>query len=295
MIPEYPKFKSIETRDIEQISQYLNSYSCNVCELNLANLILWKDFDRPETTLINNNPCILINPLNEAPFFLEPLGNNKLTDTIETCLGHTRRLARVSEYFIHKLGQEKYRIICHRSHFDYIYLQKDLAELKGKKYDGKRNHINKFTKMCPDNKFVPIEVKHKKDALELFEKWFEIRKESRFFPKLAYNSQKQAIEKSFKYFEQLALSGGAIICNNKLQGFIIGSRLNAETISVHFAYGHPAVSGITPALFNKAGKTVFGNYKYINLEQDLGIPGLRKSKLSYHPHHLERKFEIRQK
>jgi hypothetical protein len=77
-----------------------------------------------------------------------------------------------------------------------------------------------------------------------------------------------------------------------MKGFILGSRLNPETASVHFQYGDPSLRGISQTLLWEACNKTFSSFKYINLEQDLGIPGLRKAKLSYYPLRLEKKFEI---
>jgi hypothetical protein len=180
-----------------------------------------------------------------------------------------------------------------RNQFDYIYETKILAELKGGKYDGKRNHIKKFKSRFPDYKFTPLRPEHKKEALDLFEEWFSLRKKSRYFPKLAHDSQKTAVNNAFSYFNELNLIGGAIYIDNIINGFILGSFLSPEIISIHFMYGHPAIQGTSQVLLWKGCNKSFASAKYVNLEQDLGIPGLRKAKLSNYPLRLEKKFEIK--
>ncbi|MCX5751324.1 MAG: phosphatidylglycerol lysyltransferase domain-containing protein [Candidatus Saganbacteria bacterium] len=292
MLPNYQTLKKLEIDDQKLFQKAADSYNPKICELAFANLIVWQNFDRPEYTFINNNLCVLINPLNESPFFLEPLGKNKLKETIETCFNHCNKLSRLSEDFLFQLDQEKYKINCLRSHSDYVYETKALAELKGKKFDGKRNHIKRFQKQFPDYEFIPLKAEHKDAALELFAEWFKVRQESRFFPKLAEVAQKKALDNAFANFDHLLLKGCALLINKKLKGFIIGSRLNTETYSLHFQYTDPQLHGISQALLWEACNKTFQDSKYVNLEQDLGIPGLRTAKLSYHPHHLERKFEI---
>jgi len=292
MIPEYPKLKSLELEDLKNLGKHLELNPKAVCEFSPTNLFIWKDFDRPRLTLINGNLCIKISPPNEPPYFLEPIGNNKLPETAKTCLSETGKISRVSESFLSLIPQESLKIKCLRDHFDYIYSTKELAELKGKKFDGKRNHIKKFQSRFPEYKFIPLEPEMKRAAMDLFEKWYKARKQTRYFPKFAHESQKKALEESFKYFNELRLVGGSLFVGKALKGFSIGSELNRETVSVHLQYGDPSTQGTSQVILWEACKKIYSKYTLINLEQDLGIPGLRKSKLSYHPYKLERKFEI---
>jgi hypothetical protein len=292
MIPQYPAFKVFDLDDLKEIAKYLKENHPTICEFSLANFLIWKDFDNPTLTIINNNLCILITPQNEPPFFLEPFGNNKLLETIETCLNHCGKISRATESFAAKIPATKFNIKCLRTQFDYIYETKTLADLKGRRFDGKRNHIKNFKRRHPDYEYIPLGPDLKDACLNLFEEWFSARKESRHFPKLAYTSQKQALEEVFANYRFLNISGGALIIENEVKGFIMASRLNRDTASVHFQYGHPALRGIFQTLLYEASNKTFSNFKYLNLEQDLGIPGLRKAKLSYYPLKLEKKFEI---
>jgi hypothetical protein len=180
-----------------------------------------------------------------------------------------------------------------RNQFDYVYLREELAALKGKKFDGKRNHIKRFKVKCPDYRFLPLAPDHKKEALALFDKWFKAREESKYFPRLAYTSQRGAVTNAFSFFDKLNLLGGALFAGGSMKGFTLGSRLNPETVSVHFLYSDPELSGIFQTILWEACNKTYSAFKYMNLEQDLGIPGLRTAKLSYHPLKLEEKFEVK--
>lgn len=295
MIPKYPKFKFVELSDLPFILKHLRDYPCDICELNLVNIFIWRNFDHPQLTHINHNLCIYVSPANEPPYFLGPIGNHKIRETVNICLKHSGKISRATESFVSKLPLQNYKIKCLRNQFDYIYETKSLAELKGRKFDGKRNHIKKFKQRHPNYEFISLSPEHQKDVFKLFEEWFAIRKESRHFPKLAYTSQKSAIKESFTHFNKLNLIGGVIYIDGEIKGFTAGSFLNKETITVHFMYGHPSLQGISQVLLWEACNRTYAKAKYLNLEQDLGIPGLRKSKLSNHPVRLEKKYEITQR
>ena len=98
---------------------------------------------------------------------------------------------------------------------------------------------------------------------------------------------------AFANFRTLGLTGGALLIDQAMKGFVLGSALNAETASIHFMYGDPSLQGTSQILLWEACNKTFSKFAYVNLEQDLGIPGLRKAKLSYSPHKLEKKFEIK--
>jgi uncharacterized protein len=293
MIPDYPKLKPISFDDLSQIEKCCTDKPISICELNATNLLIYKDYDHPQLTRINNNLCIHITSPNEPPFFLEPLGNHKLEETLNTCLDNTGQLSRVSEAFALSLPKDRYKITPIRDQFDYVYTTKSLAELKGRDYDGKRNHIKKFKSHFPNYKFVPLKSSDKTEALKLFEEWFDLKKKIRYFPKFSYDSQKTAVKLAFAHFNELKLIGGALCIGREMKGFILGSHLNSKMISVHFMYGHPAIQGSSQILLWEGCNRSFSAAKYVNLEQDLGIAGLRKAKLSNCPIRLEKKFEVR--
>ena len=109
---------------------------------------------------------------------------------------------------------------------------------------------------------------------------------------MAYTSQKAAVTAAFDNYTALKLIGGALLVDKQLRGFTLGSPVNPEMISVHFMYGDPALAGIAQTLLWEACNKTYTAYKYADLEQDLGIPGLRTMKLSYQPLKLEKKYEI---
>ena len=158
MLPEYPKFKALDIKDLETLKHALHKGSPDICELSLSNIIIWKDFDHPKATLINGNLCIQVTPPNEPAYFLEPVSHHKLAETVAVCLKDTGKISRASERLISALQQDQYSIKCLRSQFDYVYETKALAELKGRKLDGKRNHLKKFKERFPGYEYIKLPI-----------------------------------------------------------------------------------------------------------------------------------------
>jgi hypothetical protein len=292
MIPSFPDFKPLEAGDRNELLRALAAKNPQESELSAGNLFIWSEFDRPQLTRINDNLCLLLSPLNEGPFFLEPLGENRIEETTDICLRHTGRLARVSEGFAARIADGAYRLCTIRGQFDYLYGREALAEFKGKKYDGKRNHIKRFKAAFPDWKYLGLEPGMKDECLALFEVWTRKKKDTLYFQRLDEAVQREAIIRAFEGFGELGMSGGAVRAGGRLIGFIIGSPLNRDTVTVHFQYGDPDAQGVMQTLMQEAAAQTFSGFAFMNLEQDLGLLGLRTAKLSYHPLRLVKKYHV---
>jgi hypothetical protein len=238
----------------------------------------------------------LAEPLIEAPYFFEPLGVKKIMGTLNICINHAGRISYASSQYTHAIHHSCFEIKPRRNNFDYIYLTKDLIELKGRKYDGKRNHLKRFQNKYPDYEFLPIGNRNKKEALEIFNKWFKSKKDNAkptiATSGLAYRIEYDALNNALSYFEDLELSGGGIFIDGNLRGFFLGNKLHKNMAVGQFMYSDPDIKSIYQVLQWEGCRKLFNDYKYINMEDDLGLPGLRRSKLSYHPVRLEEKFDI---
>ncbi len=102
-----------------------------------------------------------------------------------------------------------------------------------------------------------------------------------------------AIGVALKDFQALNLTGGVIIVHDRVEAFTCAELLNATTAVVHLEKANPEFRGLYPAINQQFCQQAWAGVDFINREQDLGEPGLRTAKLSYHPHHLVEKFRIR--
>jgi hypothetical protein len=297
MIPKYPDFKSLKYEDRAEIEHFFKSYSPQICELSVITLFTWRKIDKPQLTIINNNLCVLLDPPHEPPFFLEPLGSKRIEETVSTCLEHAGVISRASNRLMSKLSLDQYQVIPLRDQFDYVYTQHSLAELKGRKFDGKRNQIRNFKKKHPGYHYVPLDKDMRGKAHELYNAWSLSRRrspgEAGRLPTLAYNVQRGALQESLEHFDEFNLMGGGLVEDEKLLAFVVGHRLNKTTACVQFMYAHPKAGSANQMVLREACRKTFYSFEFINLEQDLGLKGLRRMKLSYKPVKMEEKYEIR--
>lgn len=288
-LPKFPEFKAIDLDCKKCVDRYFDKHPPTICELTFSNLFIWKNFDFSKFTTINNNLCILNEPLNEPAYFLPPVGDHYLKETIDQMLNFTPRISRAPETLVKTIAGPNSALKAEliRNHCDYVYLVKDLIELKGKKYDGKRNHIKKFKKnyAYEYRRLVPADFAR---CQQVFDEWIKARTST----DLAERAQNDALKLTFENFEALGLIGGGIFIKDQLQAFSIGIKLNAETADIHFEFTRPKFQGLSQVINQEFAAHEWSNCKFINREQDLGLPGLRNAKLSYHPHHLENKYNL---
>lgn len=175
---------------------------------------------------------------------------------------------------------------------DYIYLTSNLAQLPGKKYSKKRNHINQFKTKHPNYSFELIKPENLMDARKIEDMWLAEATE-----KLSdLEAEKEIIYKALENFELFSkgcgMTGGLIYVEEKPVAFCIASLLSQNITDVHFekCLSTYARDGGYAIINNEFSKTV--QTEYINREEDLGIEGLRKAKLSYYPEKVLEKFRV---
>ena len=285
--PGFPEFKIIGLEDKDCLAAFIARSPAEVCEINLGNILIWRQFDHSKFTILNGNLCILCEPPSEPAYFLQPLGEDKIRETITACLNFAPRLSRIPESFAAQYCSE-FKCEPDPGNFDYVYLAEDLIHLRGKRYDGKRNRIRKFERnhAC---RYVRLADEHLDSCRHLFEKWLE-KKESDdgSFPLV----WRHVIEEALERFKEIGLKGGAIEIEGQVAAFSIGERLTSDTAVIHIEIVDPDYEGLPQLMNREFVKNEWAEYQYINREQDLGNPGLRRAKTSYHPHHLVKKYNL---
>lgn len=178
-----------------------------------------------------------------------------------------------------------------RDAWDYVYNREDLATLKGKKYSSKRNHINRFTE-TDDWEYQQMSDLNMKDCLEMADIWYDdaVAKGNK-----SVIDEKKVLDKAIKYFNELELTGGVLYKAGKLVAFTIGEALDKETYHVLIEKAYSDVHGAYPMINQQYVLHEMQNFRYVNREEDTGLPGLRKAKESYHPAFMIEKCLARKK
>lgn len=176
---------------------------------------------------------------------------------------------------------------------DYIYLRSELASLSGKAFHKKKNHFSKFVRTYPDYKYYEIGACNIYDAQKVADAWYYEHLQDEDASQLA---EYKAIKEALENFEELGLIGGIIYVNDSPCAMTIASKINENTVDVHFekAVGEYALNGGYAAI-NKLFSEKLDGVTWLNREEDIGIEGLRKAKLSYRPKIMVKKYSAVEK
>lgn len=176
---------------------------------------------------------------------------------------------------------------------DYIYLRSELASLSGKAFHKKKNHFSKFARTYPDYKYYEIGACNIYDAQKVADAWYYEHLQDEDASQLA---EYKAIKEALENFEELGLIGGIIYVNDSPCAMTIASKINENTVDVHFekAVGEYALNGGYAAI-NKLFSEKLDGVTWLNREEDIGIEGLRKAKLSYRPKIMLKKYSAVEK
>ena len=178
-----------------------------------------------------------------------------------------------------------------RSGFDYCYDIRRLAELKGKKLQAKRNHIHRFEDACPDWHAVPLNKDTLPRARQMAADWYA--EHERLHPDGAYAKEQQALGIAFDRFDEMGFEGLMLESGGRIVAMTMGNRIRTDVFDVNFEKAVSDVQGAYAMVNRTFARYLSEKYpelNYLNREDDMGIPGLRKSKLSYYPDLLLRKW-----
>lgn len=297
---------NIENRQI--LEEYLNGYEYKTSGLSFSALYMWRDINRFSYDIIGDYMCISgVSHLELEdgiilPFMFPPLtrtgeyDKDSLRETIYKAKKHFEKAGqpfslRLVPFHLMEIIKEACPEMCFRDdrpNYDYIYSTQELIDLKGRAFHGKKNHLNYF-KRTYDYKYVELTSDMADDAMEFISE-FNKRKEVPKHEMAMLKMEEEAMDDVLRNIEKVGYSAGAILIDGKIEAIAIGGKLGKNTITEHVEKANVNFRGLYQAINNEFCKKVAAKAKYINREEDMGIPNLRKAKLSYNPVKLLEKY-----
>jgi hypothetical protein len=282
-------FKNVSIEDRESIEFYLSKYSSFCLSIfTFASLVTWERVYHYQWA-VSNNTLILkfIDPEDNNEHLIQPIGEfplnlqNKIIEYARS-LGYKLKIYGVSDLFIEKYTEfvSRFERTEHRDMDNYIYLAEDLVLLNGGKYQPKRNLLKQFE---TNNNWTsePISAENIRDCFKVIGGVYDKKEPDE---NLFLSQELESLDFVLNNFLKFKEEGVLIRIDGKPVAFSIYEHLNPSMCVVHYEKAMREYKGLYQLINRETAKAIFSKgYKYINREEDLGIEGLRKAKLSYCP------------
>ena len=300
------KFKDINIDSIKELQPYFEIVDYEACEYCFTTLYMWQHVYKTGY-FIGDDFAVIMAEYEGNSFSILPLAKkDKLPQVIDYIIKHfednnrkicfkgiTKDVAETLE----KLYPDKFEYIEERDLFDYVYDGESLRTLAGRKNQKKRNHINAFLKDYEGRySYKLLDEEDFDDCLELLKIWASNKEENNEFDE-GMDDESTGIRKIFNNYKYLRenLKIAGIYVDGKLEAFTMGELINPNMALIHIEKANPNIRGLYPYINQQFILNEFEDVEFVNREEDLGIPGLRKAKLSYHPVKFVEKYTVREK
>lgn len=292
-IPEFPQQTDLKIEHNTIIKQASTAQGIQSAEYSLYYLASWF-YNRPaKISRIGDRLVFDVEGRIGGHIFLGPFGTGPIGPAVDKLLKHAvddfneepvlRFLPKALADEI-RLEREPVKIEDHRDYYDYLYLKEELAGLSGRKFQKRRNLLNRFQRMYMP-KVIPLKEEDTPEILECIDTWYENYGDDDPFLELESQSVKRALPILWKL-------GG------------VGIRIKVEGTHCGLSWAVPITDETWLIPVEKASRDVKGMYqfvnwalanqlpdsaKYLNREADMGIKGLRTAKERYNPVGFEEK------
>jgi len=289
-------WKEIEITDIDVFQKAFGNIKSQASEMSFSNMFMWRKNYNTRFSIINNMLCMVSNSRNYKPFAFCPIpldsfNPEEFEDTVYQLKkyfdsrGWQLFFGRVEERMVDKFRNHlkmDLKIKKTDAASDYIYDTESLITLAGKKLSSKRNHINRFFREYGDFEYEEIGKDNFSECERIFDEWCKGNDSCNC--EVPEECEKWACSELLNNWDKIpGLRGALIKVNGRFEAFTIGEMLTDDTAVIHIEKGNANIHGIYALINREFVAREFSHTKYINREEDMGIEGLRKAKLSYQP------------
>lgn len=282
---------------LEELKFYLGDHSYYGCHLTITNLILWSGFYKTKYTIIDDMLVFCKVKGDKPVTFSFPIGKADAKTAFDSIVAYYEAEGLPFSMFlvekemfaqIEAWYPGKYQYESVMDDADYLYESEKLATLSGKKLHGKRNHINRFIETYPDYQYETMDDGNWEECLKLLKDWNAAKQEDdeedideNIKAERAY--EERIVQYAMEHRELLGMKGALLRVDGKVIAFTMGTPINKKVFDVQFEKAYATIQGAYAMMNREFVRNELLEYEFINREEDLGVPGLRKAKLSYYP------------
>ena len=290
------KFKLLEQTDKAIFDSFFHDRYYENSHCNFTNLFMWRN-PYQIAWAVKDEVLYLKGSWQGKEFAMQPFGpKEKMPKAIGFWLNYFKEkntdfiMSGLEKSMVEEMDKhypKRFHISEDRDNFDYVYETAALISLSGRKYHSKKNHLNSFKKTYPEAIYQPITSEISLRCKLSINTWY---KQHGTFDDPILTEERKAIIEVLNNFEYLNLKGGAIFIGERVVAFTFGEQLNENTAVIHVEKADPEIRGAYTAINQAFCQREWAHLQYVNREEDMGIEGLRKAKLSYKPVKMVEKF-----
>lgn len=286
-------FQHIQKTDIPLLDRVYQSDTAVGCEYNAASAFLWsREYDLRIAVFDDTVIKAYFRGDGSVWGYCMPHGQD-VRGAVEAVLDYAKSrgeapafdyLSRQERDELEELFPNVFSYTPQQDTRDYIYSAEALATLEGKKFHSKRNHIARFFRNYPEAYIEPIDEETIPDALKVVRCWYTERGID-----FENNGEYGVIRDAMVYQNEFKMRGAVLYADDQPVAMTLGCPISPLCFDVMFEKALRDFDGSYAVINNEFAK-MLTSYRYLNREEDMGIEGLRKAKLSYHPEIIYERF-----
>lgn len=298
------EFRPVEAEDIEKLTPFFNLRPNKTCDSVFLDSFLWRDFYQVRFAISDGKAIQWLMSMDGETHSAMPMCRQEdlehyfyeMVDYFNQELKQPFKIYLADEEAVLALNldPDRFEVTEQEDLKDYLYDGEAMRTLSGKKLHKKKNHLNAFLKEYEGRyEFRKLCCSDRYDVWNFLMKWRENKGadvEEHLDPEV------QGIHEILKNCSDLCVRMAGVYIDGELEAFTIGSYNSLENMAIiHIEKANPEIRGLYQFINQQFLIHEFPNVALVNREDDLGLEGLRKAKMSYNPVGFARKYLIKQK
>ena len=297
------EFKPIEATDLIKITPFVGLRPNKACDSVALDSFLWREYYHVQFAISGDKAVQWLMELDGEPYSAMPLCRQEdlessfceIVDYFNQVLKKPLRIYLADEEAVQYLNLDpaRFEVKEQEDLKDYLYDGEALRTLAGKKLHKKKNNYNAFVKAYEGRiEYRKLCCSDREDVWRFLDFWRQ-QKGDDVEEHLDY--EVRGIHDILKNCSEMAVEMGGVYVDGRMEAFTIGSLNPLENMAViHIEKANPEMRGLYQYINREFLVHAFPDVALVNREDDMGLEGLRKAKMSYNPIAFARKYSVTQ-
>ena len=297
------EFKPIEATDLIKITPFVGLRPSKACDSVALDSFLWREYYHVQFAISGDKAVQWLMELDGEPYSAMPLCRQEdlessfceIVDYFNQVLKKPLRIYLADEEAVQYLNLDpaRFEVKEQEDLKDYLYDGEALRTLAGKKLHKKKNTYNAFVKAYEGRiEYRKLCCSDREDVWKFLDFWRQ-QKGDDVEEHLDY--EVRGIHDILKNCSEMAVEMGGVYVDGRMEAFTIGSLNPLENMAViHIEKANPEMRGLYQYINREFLVHAFPDVALVNREDDMGLEGLRKAKMSYNPIAFARKYSVTQ-